>query len=257
VTPVQGETQLVNGTMYACHTSCDLLNAGTYQNELSEVADWVRDHPYDVVSIMIGNSGWQNGVTVTDYVDSIQNSGLAPYLYEPAYVPQRLNQWPTLSEMILTGKRVVMFIDYNANQTEVPYVLDEYSHFFSTPFSPTDRNFPCTLQLPLGLSHEDAQKNYMYIANHNLNTPVSFAGFDLLIPNTANINETNGMYDQYGQLAAMSANCTSKLITFSDDSIPLTNEIRGLEQTAQLLCSRLLQPRRPKARVRLRGGRSS
>ncbi|WPH01294.1 putative secreted protein [Acrodontium crateriforme] len=207
---IQGETQMRDGVIRSCHTSCELLDAGTYQSELSTIAGWVRDHPYDVVSIMIGNTNFSEGITAVDYVETIQNSGLGPYLYTPKYVPQRKDQWPTLGEMILSGKRVVMYMDYNANQTAVPYILDEYSHMWSTPFSPTDRGFPCTQQLPPNLNQTLAREDYMYLANHNLNTEVSIAGFSLLIPNTADINETNGAANDYGTLETMVTNCTAE-----------------------------------------------
>ncbi|RMY06495.1 hypothetical protein D0868_05837 [Hortaea werneckii] len=205
---IQGETQLVNGTMYACHTSCDLLNAGTYASVLRQVTNWVEAHPYDVVTILVGNSDYNNGVTAKDYVQPFQESGLMPYLYEPEYVPQRRNQWPTLGEMILSGKRVVAFIDYNANQTAVPWLIDEYTHFWSTPFSPTDANFPCSLQLPLHLDNETAKEEFMYIANHNLNVRFNLGGYNILIPDTYHIQRTNGKYDTFGQLGAMTSNCT-------------------------------------------------
>ncbi|RMY66935.1 hypothetical protein D0863_08116 [Hortaea werneckii] len=205
---IQGETQLVNGTMYGCHTSCDLLNAGTYASILSQVANWVEAHPYDVVTILVGNSDYEKGVTAKDYVQPFEESGLMPYLYEPEYVPQRRNQWPTLGEMILSGKRVVAFIDYNANQTAVPWLLDEYTHFWSTPFSPTDPDFPCSLQLPLHLDNETAKEEFMYIANHNLNVRFNLGGYNILIPDTYHIQRTNGKYDQFGQLGAMTGNCS-------------------------------------------------
>ncbi|KAI7277753.1 PLC-like phosphodiesterase [Hortaea werneckii] len=205
---IQGETQLVNGTMYGCHTSCDLLNAGTYASILSQVANWVEAHPYDVVTILVGNSDYEKGVTAKDYVQPFEESGLMPYLYEPEYVPQRRNQWPTLGEMILSGKRVVAFIDYNANQTAVPWLLDEYTHFWSTPFSPTDPDFPCSLQLPLHLDNETAKEEFMYIANHNLNVRFNLGGNNILIPDTYHIQRTNGKYDQFGQLGAMTGNCS-------------------------------------------------
>merc|ERR1711939_1293630 len=205
---IQGETQLVNGTMYGCHTSCDLLNAGTYASILSQVANWVERHPLDVVTILVGNSDYEKGVTAKDYVQPFEESGLMPYLYEPEYVPQRRNQWPTLGEMILSGKRVVAFIDYNANQTAVPWLLDEYTHFWSTPFSPTDPDFPCSLQLPLHLDNETAKEEFMYIANHNLNVRFNLGGYNILIPDTYHIQRTNGKYDQFGQLGAMTGNCS-------------------------------------------------
>lgn len=195
----------MNDTIYSCHTNCDLLNAGTFQSELETVAAWVRDNPYDVVTILIVNSDY---TTVENYVDSIQNSGLAPYLYTPPYVPMRLNDWPTLSEMILSQKRVVIFMDYNANQTSVPYVLDEFTHMWETPFSPQDINFPCTLQRPPTLTNQTiARDDYMYLANHNLNQEISFAGTDFLIPNTAALNTTNAAGNDTGMLGAMASSC--------------------------------------------------
>ena len=211
---LQGETHWVNNTIYNCHTTCDLLNAGTWQSELETLANWLHNHPYDVVTFLIVNSDF---TTVENYVSAIQDSGLAPYLYEPEYVPQHRDQWPTLGQMILTGKRAVLFMDYNANQTSVPYILDEFSHMWETPFSPTNQSFPCSQQRPPGLSEEDARDRYMYLANHNLNTAVSVGALlgtggddSILIPNTAEMNETNGAQVQFGRLGAMAQNCTSK-----------------------------------------------
>lgn len=38
-----------------CHTSCDILDAGPITDWLTQVKDWVAAHPYDVVSILLGN----------------------------------------------------------------------------------------------------------------------------------------------------------------------------------------------------------
>lgn len=194
-----------------------MLNAGKFEDSLKLIAGWVASHPYDVVTILIGNSNFAAGVTVKDYVTPIQNSGIAQYLYEPAYVPQYRDQWPTLGEMILSGKRVVMFMDYNANQTEVPYVLDEFTHMWETPFSPVDVNFPCDQQRPPNLNANDARDQYMYIANHNLNVAIDISAIlgqsgtnEFLIPDTARINRTNGSPDELGMLGAMSNNCTGE-----------------------------------------------
>ncbi|KAK5127584.1 hypothetical protein LTR85_006924 [Meristemomyces frigidus] len=212
---LQGETHWVNNTVFSCHSSCDLLNAGTWQSELETIVSWLEKNPYDVVTFLIVNSNFAEGTTVTNYTSAIEASGIRPYLYEPEYVPQHREQWPTLGEMILSGKRVVLFMDYNANQTEVPYVLDEFTHMFETPFSPTNQSFPCTLNRPPGLSVAHAEENYMYLANHNLNLAIDIGAItgdsssgSLLIPSTSNINITNGEEDQYGRLGAMNTNCT-------------------------------------------------
>jgi len=212
---IQGEVHRVNDTMFSCHTSCDLLNAGTYQSELETVLDWVENHPYDVVTLLIVNSDYAT-VQVEDFVSAFENSGIIPYLYIPPKVPMHLDDWPTLSEMILTRKRVVAFMDYNANQTAVPYILDEFTHMWETPFSPQDRNFPCTIQRPPTLTNTTvAAEQYMYMANHNLNQAVTFLGNTLLIPNTAELNVTNAAGYDTGMLGEMTGNCTCKFTTSS------------------------------------------
>lgn len=177
-----------------------------------KVREFLDTHPYDVVSVLIVNSDYVN---VEKFVTPITNAGLLPYVYEPEYIPQHRNQWPTLSEMILRNQRCVIFMDYQANQTAVPYVLDEFTHIWETPFSPTNQSFPCTQQRPPGLAEKEARNDYMYLANHNLNTAIdlSAVGIDtkgLLVPNTAELNITNAKGDQFGMLGAMSSNCTGE-----------------------------------------------
>jgi hypothetical protein len=164
--------------------------------------------------MLIGNS---NLAFVEDFVPAIQNSGIAPYLYTPKYIPQHKDQWPTLGEMILNNDRVVMFMDYYANQDSVPYILEEFTHMWESPFSPQDPNFPCTIERPPKLDPQEAHDNFMYIANHNLNIAVQIGaltgGSDdepFLIPNTAQLNNTNGQYETQGQLGAMALNCSRK-----------------------------------------------
>ena len=59
--------------MYLCHTSCELLNVGTLQAYLTTVANWLRRHPYDVISILMGN------YDVVD-VDIAWDPTISPYL---------------------------------------------------------------------------------------------------------------------------------------------------------------------------------
>lgn len=203
---IQGETHYVNDTMYSCHTSCDLLNAGTFEAELTTVREWVQDHPYDVVTILIVNSDY---VDVGNYTAPFENSGLTDYVYLPPKVPMHLDDWPTLSEMILSGKRVVVFMDYQANHKTVPYILDEFTHMWETPFSPEDVNFPCTVQRPPTLTNQTvARDDYMYLANHNLNQEISLLGESLLLPATSSLNVTNAAGLETGMLGAMTQNCT-------------------------------------------------
>ncbi|RYN22847.1 putative secreted protein [Alternaria arborescens] len=211
---LQGSAHYVNGTLYYCHSSCDLLNAGTVEDYLREVTAWVEAHPFDVITILFGNSNWDETtddgkplVTSSNFADPIEKSGLIEYVYQPPKTAMELDDWPTLGELILHNNRVITFIDYNFDTNAVPYMLWEFYNMWETPFSPTDPDFPCTLGRPEGMA-EEKMRDIMYMANHNLNAEISFAGLNLLVPNVAQINQTNGLEGE-GSLGAMTNTCTT------------------------------------------------
>lgn len=119
-----------------------------------------------------------------------------------------LDDWPTLASMILTGKRVVMFMDYNANQTAYPWLLDEFSQIWETPFDPTNRTFPCNVQRPPDLSTADAN-NRLYLINHNLNFDITLLGNSLLVPYIPLLNVTNNVTGE-GSLGVAVETCQSE-----------------------------------------------
>ncbi|KAG0639915.1 PLC-like phosphodiesterase [Tuber brumale] len=199
---LQGQAHRVNQTIHYCHTSCDLLDAGPIENYLRTVAEWLRGNPFEVVTILIGNG---DSLSVESYKEPFEKSGLA----ELAYVPQersiKIDKWPTLSEMIQMGKRAVVFMDYKADEGTIPYILDEFKYMWETPFSPTDRNFPCTIDRPPDQPKNDTQGK-LYMVNHNLNTELSILGKKILVPNTDALNQTNGV-SGFGSLGLNANNC--------------------------------------------------
>ena len=205
---MQSESHLVNGTIYLCHTSCDILNAGTLENYLTTVVAWLRANPYEVIAILMVNSDYADS---GNYTAPVQNSGLIKYVYTPPQVPMGIDDWPTLSSMILTNRRVVMMLDYQANQTAIPWLLDEFGQMWETPFSPTDRAFPCTAQRPPeSWAGALPRSNRMYMANHNLNVDIRIGSFSLLTPAYGQLDAINAADDQFGALGATRTNCTAK-----------------------------------------------
>ncbi|OAA46061.1 PLC-like phosphodiesterase, TIM beta/alpha-barrel domain protein [Metarhizium rileyi] len=191
-------------TPHFCHTSCDLLDAGPIYRWLGQVANWIDAHPYDVVTILLGNGNYSDPSL---YVPFIEQSGITKYVYNAPYLPMALNDWPTLEDMIVQGKRVVMFLDYQANQTKYPWLLDEFSQVWETPFNPLDQSFPCTLQRPPDLSRE-AAADRLYIMNHNLNVKFDVFGVELLVPAVSLLNETNAA-EGAGSVGLAANNCRS------------------------------------------------
>ncbi|KAK3956545.1 PLC-like phosphodiesterase [Pseudoneurospora amorphoporcata] len=187
-----------------CHTTCDLLDAGPITEWLTTVKDWVVAHPYDVVTILLGNGNYS---TPDFYVPHIEKTGILRYVFTPPVIPMALDDWPTLSHMILTGQRVVMFMDYMANQTAYPWLLDQFSQMWETPFDPVDQNFPCVVQRPPDLPADQA-KNRLYLMNHNLNGEANLLGNALSVPDLSRINVTNAA-EGFGSLGLAANNCRS------------------------------------------------
>lgn len=185
-----------------CHTSCEILDAGPITDWLTQVKNWVAAHPYDVVTILLGNGNYS---VPSMYVPYIESTGILQYIYTPPLVPMTLGDWPTLGEMILRGQRVVMFLDYMANQTAYPWLLDEFSQMWETPFDPVDQSFPCTVQRPPDLPADQA-KDRLYLMNHNLNLELSVLGASLLVPARAELNITNNVTG-FGSLGTAAETC--------------------------------------------------
>ncbi|ORY63045.1 PLC-like phosphodiesterase [Pseudomassariella vexata] len=195
-----------NGTEpHFCHTSCDILDAGPITDWLTEIKTWVAAHPYDVVTILLGNGNYS---VPSMYVPYIESTGILNYIYTPPLVPMTLNDWPTLSEMILGGERVVMFLDYMADQIEYPWLMDEFSQMWETAFDPVNQSFPCDVQRPPDLSEVDA-KNRLYLHNHNLNLELSILGAAMLVPARTELNVTNNATG-FGSLGSGAENCENQ-----------------------------------------------
>jgi hypothetical protein len=73
---------------------------------------------------MLGNGNFSEPSAYAEYIES---TGIVKYAYEAPVQPMTLDDWPTLEYLILRGKRVIMFMDYMANQTAYPWLLDEFS----------------------------------------------------------------------------------------------------------------------------------
>lgn len=57
-------------------------------------------------------------------------SGIVQYAFVPSAGTTGKNNWPTLDSMIDTGKRLVVFMDYNSDTAAAPYILPEFNHVY-------------------------------------------------------------------------------------------------------------------------------
>ncbi|CAK7567981.1 MAG: hypothetical protein SEPTF4163_005959 [Sporothrix epigloea] len=137
------------------------------------------------------------------YAPFIESTGIVPYAFVPTPLASSTNgtsmpleDWPTLGTMLSDNKRVLMMLDYKANQAEYPWLLDEFAYLWETPFDPTvasvpaNETLPCTVQRPPGLASGIAQER-LFLMNHNVNFEVSVLGGTVLVPAVALLNQSN------------------------------------------------------------------
>ncbi|KAJ7246298.1 PLC-like phosphodiesterase [Mycena haematopus] len=185
-----------SGVIQLCHTSCALLNGGTLQDYLTKVKTWMDANTNDVVTLLIVNI---DDLPPTDYAPVFVNVGLDKISYAPTTSPLTNVAWPTLGSMIDAGTRLVTFLDNAADLTAVPYLLDEFTNVWETPFDVTDPAFDCSVNRTKGDS-----STQMYLINHFLDTIL----FGSPVPDVAAANVTNAVSGD-GSLGAQVNTCVA------------------------------------------------
>ena len=102
--------------VHLCHNSCN-FDFGKATDILSQFVTWLGNNPNEVITIL-----WENSdkVPPATFDQIYTQSGLAKFAHvqEP-----NNNDWPSLTSMIESGKRVVNFIDTGADPTTVPWYI--------------------------------------------------------------------------------------------------------------------------------------
>jgi len=194
---LQGQTHYFLGELSMCHTSCYELYAGTLVSYLTTIKTWMDANSNEVITLLLTNGDSEN---VSLFGDAFVSSGLSTYAYTPSGI-LTIPEWPTLQELINADTRLIMFLDYGADTATVPYINDEFTYFFETPYDTTDPTFPeCTIDRPPGAS----ATGRMYIVNHFLDVDV--LGVD--VPDTAADSTTNAATGT-GSIGAQADLCIS------------------------------------------------
>lgn len=181
---LQAQAHDLDGVIHFCHTTCVLFDGGTVEDYLKTVATFLAANPNEVLTLIFTNPESLSLSTVWE--PAFNASGVADLAYVPPHVPLAQNEWPTLGQMIDSGKRVVVFMDFGAESGEVDFILPEFEMVWETPFSVTDASFPCSVDRIKGpLSTEE----HMYMINHSLNIDILGA----FLSDPAQASTTNGV----------------------------------------------------------------
>lgn len=116
-----------------------------------------------------------------------------------AYLPPQpvmsRGDWPTLGNMISSGKRVVVFMDKGLEgrkEANAEFVLPEFKMVWEDTYDPTDISFPCKVERTAGPL---APREQLSLINQNLNANllplVGEHGF--VVPDRLNSPRTNSV----------------------------------------------------------------
>ncbi|CAO3670268.1 unnamed protein product [Rhizopus stolonifer] len=169
-------------SIYLCHTSCIILNAGPAVDTLRTIKEWVINNPNEVVTIMWNNIDAFDGDTFSAVYNA---SGIIEYSYQQ---PDKNYTWPTLGELIASGKRVINFGD-TYYQQDYPWLLTEFNYIFETPYeNHNESSFSCTIDRP---QDPASPTEFMYVMNHFLYGSLQLGSLDIEIPQKGRANVTN------------------------------------------------------------------
>lgn len=103
---LQAQSHNKSGVIELCHTTCLEKDAGSLASYLVPIKSFLDANPNEVITLLLTNG---DAIPVTKYGAVFQAVGLASYAYAPSGTLS-LDQWPTLAEMISSGKRLVVFM---------------------------------------------------------------------------------------------------------------------------------------------------
>lgn len=120
--------------LYMCHGLCE-TGATSFDDTLVDIRSWLTTHPDEVMTIFV-----EDHVDADDIGASVIRAGLEDYLYTfPENEP-----FPTLGEMIRSGRRLVVMLEAGDGRPEYPWLVNGFDHVQDTPYDfPTVASFSC------------------------------------------------------------------------------------------------------------------
>ncbi|WP_425840214.1 hypothetical protein [Streptomyces fractus] len=111
--------------LWLCHSVCR-AGAIALVPALREIGDWMKDHPHEVVTLIV-----QDAISGEDTQKAFQQAGLEKLVRRPDADPAM--PWPTLGEMIDSGRRLVVFAE--KADGPAPWYRNFYRYGMETPFT--------------------------------------------------------------------------------------------------------------------------
>jgi hypothetical protein len=154
-----GDGGIASGETFLCHADCSWARR-PLDDGLADLRSFLDGHPGEVLTII-----FESYITPADTAAAFDRSGLAHYAL--AHAPG--TPWPTLRQMIESGKRLVVLSDDGANPAP-PWYVFVWSVAFETHFTAATRNdFRCA-------PNRGDPAHELFILNHFLTQQASVPG---------------------------------------------------------------------------------
>jgi hypothetical protein len=169
---------------------------------LQKVKSWMDSNTNDVVTILLVNI---NNLPASSFASDFQSSGLSDLAFIPSSPTLPASGWPTLGEMIDSGKRLVVFMDNGATDPNSPFLIPEFGNIWETAFDVTDPSFSCAVNRSQGDTSQQ-----MGLINHFLDSTQSLIeSASTLAPAKAQLNTTNAASGP-GSLGQQASDCIAQ-----------------------------------------------
>jgi len=155
---------------------------------LKTVKTWLDANPNEVLTLLFTNPEGQSVSTV--WKPAFDAAGITPLAYVPPSVPVKNSDWPTLGQLIDSGKRVVVFLDSSTDTSSVNFILPEFQMIWETPFTVTNASFPCSVDRTSGPL---ATSDHSYMINHSLNKNILPIGDGVIVSDPKDAPTTNSV----------------------------------------------------------------
>ena len=167
-----------DGSLHLCHSSCDLLDAGTLAAWLTSIKTWLDANKNDVITLLLVNS---DNATPTELQSAFTAGGIADY----AYTPTTPGVWPALQDLISANKRLVVFVNAVPSGGST-YLLNEFDHIYENPYNVTGpTGFTCAIDRGTSGTAK------LGLMNHLLYTSMAAFGQSIQTPDFNSAETTN------------------------------------------------------------------
>jgi hypothetical protein len=119
---------------FLCHGLCE-TGSTPLLDMLGDLRGWLAANPDEVVTLFI-----EDHVDAELIAADVEAAGLLPLVHEP--VPGE--PWPTLGEMIRSGRRLVVMLEEGDGGSAAPWLVNGFEYTQDTPYTfPTVDSFSC------------------------------------------------------------------------------------------------------------------